>query len=228
MQLELKAEPELTADVGPGITNALLGAGLKKNAPKDVFAVQGQCPSVGIAGECSYLPTGIGNTAVREVDCRDLGTFQQSAHGADMAILGVPHVVSGFLLGGGQALTSTSHGLACDSVISLEMVLYNGTVIRANRTQHSDVLWATCGGSGGFGIVTEFEVQLHRMPSKVVTVFTVPFKEGAEIDYQLKFQEWWATGDARLAGGGGTANIVVRGTGMGYARSWYLSSAQPG
>lgn len=55
-------------------------------------------------------------------------------------------------------------GLACDQLVSLGAVLYNGTIVRANSTHHSDLLWASCGGGGGIAAVTEWEVKFLRLP----------------------------------------------------------------
>jgi FAD/FMN-containing dehydrogenase len=71
--------------------------------------------------------------------------------------------LGGFTTGGGYGWTSSKHGLACDNLISAEVVLADGSVVRASAQQHADLFWGIRGGGGNFGIVTEFEFRLHRL-----------------------------------------------------------------
>jgi len=47
-------------------------------------------------------------------------------------------------------------------------VTANGSVVRANAKENSDLFWALRGGGGNFGVVTEFEVKLHPLTSVVL------------------------------------------------------------
>jgi FAD/FMN-containing dehydrogenase len=49
------------------------------------------------------------------------------------------------------------HGLTIDSLVSAEVVLAGGRVVRADAEHHADLFWALRGGGGDFGAVTEFE-----------------------------------------------------------------------
>lgn len=49
-----------------------------------------------------------------------------------------------------------------DSILRLEMVLPNGTIIEVSQTQHPELLWALSGaGHGNFGVITSIEYQLY-------------------------------------------------------------------
>jgi FAD/FMN-containing dehydrogenase len=131
----------------------------------------------------------------------------------------------GFSLGGGMSLASRTHGLGCDSVFGLTMVMYDGTVITANATHHADLLWAACGGGGGLGVVTEFAVQLHRLPSKTYTYFSIRNETAhktenleGKIDFQMTLQKWWASPDRRLAGGAAGPDYGAEGIFWGTAQ----------
>jgi FAD/FMN-containing dehydrogenase len=69
---------------------------------------------------------------------------------------------SGLILGGGFGWLTRLHGLSCDNVESFTLVTADGTVVRADANENSDLSWALRGGGGNFGVVAEFEVRLHR------------------------------------------------------------------
>ena len=69
--------------------------------------------------------------------------------------------VVGLTLGGGSGWLERQHGLTCDNLLAVELVTADGREIRADDTQHQDLLWASKGGGGNFGVVTALEFQLH-------------------------------------------------------------------
>jgi hypothetical protein len=72
---------------------------------------------------------------------------------------------AGLVLGGGTGWLNRLHGLSCDNVTSFTVVVADGSVVRANDKENSDLFWALRGGGGNFGVVTEFEVNLHPVSS---------------------------------------------------------------
>jgi FAD/FMN-containing dehydrogenase len=66
--------------------------------------------------------------------------------------------VGGFLLGGGNSYYSGKNGFACDTVANYEVVLINGTVVRANAQENSDLYRALKGGGSNFGLVSRFDM----------------------------------------------------------------------
>lgn len=69
--------------------------------------------------------------------------------------------VGGLSLGGGVGHLSRKYGLTIDNILEVDMVLADGSVVTANKDQHSDLFWAIRGGGGNFGIVTAFKFQAH-------------------------------------------------------------------
>ncbi|MCA0845966.1 FAD-binding oxidoreductase [Salipiger thiooxidans] len=82
--------------------------------------------------------------------------------------------VSGYLLGGGIGWNAAAWGIACFSVLAVEVVMADGSLITASATEHPDVFWAVRGGGPEFfGIVTAYHVRLYEAPRGATTVVRV-------------------------------------------------------
>lgn len=65
--------------------------------------------------------------------------------------------------GGGIGGNARQLGLATNSVTAVELVLGDGTQVRADADTHPDLFWAAGGGGGSFGIVTALELRLFEI-----------------------------------------------------------------
>lgn len=72
---------------------------------------------------------------------------------------------AGLVLGGGTGWLNRLHGLSCDNVTGFTLVVADGSVVRANARENSELFWALRGGGGNFGVVTEFKVIIHPVSS---------------------------------------------------------------
>ncbi|MDX1493445.1 MAG: FAD-binding oxidoreductase [Longimicrobiales bacterium] len=77
--------------------------------------------------------------------------------------------VAGFTLGGGGGWLTRKHGLAADNLRGAEVVTAEGDIVRASQDENADLFWALRGGSGNFGVVTSFELQLHPVGPELMT-----------------------------------------------------------
>ncbi|KAK4183675.1 hypothetical protein QBC35DRAFT_90902 [Podospora australis] len=80
----------------------------------------------------------------------------------------------GYTQGGGHSALSTSFGLSADNTLEWEVITANGRLIKATRTQNTDIYWALSGGGGGnYGVVVSMTVK--TFPDAPVGAATVSF-----------------------------------------------------
>ena len=99
--------------------------------------------------------------------------------------------IAGLTLGGGLGWLNGLHGLACDNLLSADVVTADGRLLKAAPEENEDLYWAIRGGSGNFGIVTSFEYRLY--PVDVVLGGGVLFPEGQARE-ALRFCHEFANG----------------------------------
>jgi len=87
----------------------------------------------------------------------------------------------GLTLGGGVGHLSRKFGLTIDSIVSADVVLADGSAVRASEDENDDLFWAVRGGGGNFGVVTSLTLQLHEQSTVVFGPTLWPLDRSAEI-----------------------------------------------
>ena len=108
--------------------------------------------------------------------------------------------IAGYTLGGGFGWLTGAHGLAIDNLISAEIVLADGRIVRASATESPDLYWAIRGAGHMFGIVTEFVFQGFHQPNPVYGGMVIIPPTPAAIEHLIHFANHIAaTSDGRTA-----------------------------
>jgi FAD/FMN-containing dehydrogenase len=98
--------------------------------------------------------------------------------------------IAGLTLGGGFGKLGRRFGLACDNLLSAEVVTADGRTLCASADEHQDLFWGLRGGGGNFAIVTSFEYLLHPIGTEVLAGgVTFPKREARDA---LRFYDEFA------------------------------------
>ena len=73
--------------------------------------------------------------------------------------------MGGLTLAGGIGWMVRRYGLAIDAVTGADMVSADGRLVRADATEHPDLLWALRGGGGNFGVVVSLDFTAQPVAS---------------------------------------------------------------
>jgi FAD/FMN-containing dehydrogenase len=112
------------------------------------------------------------------------GDIDAAAQEHELAVTGgfISHTgVAGLTLGGGIGWMTRFAGLSCDNMVGAELVTADGRTVRASAGENPELLWALRGGGGNFGVVTEFEFDLHPVgPMVNLGFFFWPVDQGEQ------------------------------------------------
>ena len=119
--------------------------------------------------------------------------FDHATQRVGLATTGGTHSdtgIAGLTLGGGLGWLGGRYGLACDNLLSADVVTADGRLLTASATTHADLFWGLRGGSGNFGVVTALEYQLHPVGLVLAGRVIHPFESAADV---LRFYRDFST-----------------------------------
>jgi len=103
--------------------------------------------------------------------------FGLATIGVDVSSVGI----AGLTLGGGFGWRVRHYGLACDTLLSVDIVTADGRLLTASATEHPELFWGLRGGGGNFGVVTSFEYQLHPAGELLAGLLLYPVSMATEV-----------------------------------------------
>jgi len=113
-----------------------------------------------------------------------LGEVDHATHAFGLAVpAGIISTtgVGGLTLGGGLGHLTRKYGLAIDNLVEADVVLADGSLVRASESDHPDLFWALRGGGGNFGVVTSFTFQARPVSTVVGGPMLWPLEQASEV-----------------------------------------------
>ncbi|MEU0095096.1 FAD-binding oxidoreductase [Kribbella sp. NPDC006257] len=89
--------------------------------------------------------------------------------------------VAGLTLGGGSGWLERKYGLACDNLVSVELITADGELVIADETKNTELFWALHGGGGNFGVATALTLRLHPLPGMTLARLFWPADAGTTV-----------------------------------------------
>jgi FAD/FMN-containing dehydrogenase len=136
---------------GAGLGSVDGGVVVDLSGLKDI-TVDGVAMTVRVGGGCLW----------REVDA----ATHEAGGAVPCGVVGSTGV-GGLTLGGGIGHLSRSGGLTIDNVLEAEVVLADGSIVRAAPDENPDLFWALRGGGGNFGVVTAFTFRMQPVSTVI-------------------------------------------------------------
>jgi FAD/FMN-containing dehydrogenase len=97
--------------------------------------------------------------------------------------------ITGYSLGGGIGWYARKFGLATNSLTAVELVLADGSLVRADAEENIELFWALRGGGGNFGIVTALEFSLYRIATAYAGLLVWDIRDAEKV---LRHWAAWA------------------------------------
>ena len=110
--------------------------------------------------------------------------FDRATHSIGMATTGgmvSTTGIAGLTLGGGLGWLMRAHGLACDQLVSVDLVTADGTFVTCDAANHPDLFWAVRGGGGNFGVATTLTYRLHPVDVVLGGLLMYPLDRAGEV-----------------------------------------------
>lgn len=112
------------------------------------------------------------------------GDFDHETHAYRLATTGGvvrSTGIAGLTLAGGHGLLMRKYGLACDNLVSVDLVTADANLLTASAQENPELFWGLRGGGGNFGVVTSFEYQLHPVSTVLGGLLIYPLDHARSI-----------------------------------------------
>ena len=116
-----------------------------------------------------------GGTTWSEFD-RETQAFGLATTGGAISHTGI----GGLTLGGGLGWLAGKHGLACDNLLSVDLVTAEGTMVTASAGENPELFWGLGGGGGNFGVATSLEYRLYPVGPLLAGPIMYPFAQAQQ------------------------------------------------
>jgi FAD/FMN-containing dehydrogenase len=110
--------------------------------------------------------------------------FDGAAHSIGLATTGgmvSTTGIAGLTLGGGLGWLMRAHGLACDQLVSVDLVTADGAAVTCDAATNPDLFWAVRGGGGNFGVATALTYRLHPVDVVLGGLLIYPLEAAGEV-----------------------------------------------
>ncbi|MBO3675486.1 FAD-binding oxidoreductase [Streptomyces sp. NEAU-YJ-81] len=107
--------------------------------------------------------------------------------------------VGGFVLGGGAGFLDRAFGLACDNLLSVDLVTAQGDQLHVDEKEHPELFWALHGGGGNFGVATAFTLRLH--PLTTMTAMLLLWRPEAGPAVVRAYRDFFESAPGQVGGG---------------------------
>ncbi len=133
--------------------------------------------------------------------------------------------LAGLTLGGGLGWLNGKYGLACDNLISADVVTADGRLLVASAEENEDLFWAIRGGSGNFGVLTSFEYRLHPVSTVLAGGLSYPLEKAHEV---LRFYHEFASNCPDELSTVGSLGVAPDGSGVVSVSVCYCGDIETG
>lgn len=99
--------------------------------------------------------------------------------------------IAGYSLGGGIGWYARKLGLASNSLTAVELVIGDGTLVRASAEENPELFWAVRGGGGNFGVVTALEFSTYDIETAYAGMMIWDISQAEDV---LRRWTQWAPG----------------------------------
>src|SRR5215203_4385859 len=126
-----------------------------------------------------------------------LGSLYEAlgSYGAAVPVGTCPGVgIAGHAAAGGLGFLVRQFGLACDNLLSIELVNANGGLVTASETSNGDLFWALRGaGAGSLGVITKLQFKTHEVPRVHTYLWEEAVSRDRAANFLLAWQQWLET-----------------------------------